>query len=80
MHFYETCPFTICTHNTPNVIHTLGQVQTHKLPYDQILHGMCNLYPNCTAVDVAQYTPNKQRSIKNMMKRRSMLPTHKGKP
>jgi len=33
-----------------------------------------------TAVDVAQYTPSKQRSIKNMIKRRSMLPVHKGKP
>jgi hypothetical protein len=32
-----------------------------------------------TALDVAPYTPNKQRSIKNMIKRRSMLPTHKGK-
>jgi hypothetical protein len=28
MHFYETCPFTIYALNTPNVIHTLGQVQT----------------------------------------------------
>jgi hypothetical protein len=33
-----------------------------------------------TAVDVAQYTPNKQRSVKNMIKRKSMLPMHKGKP
>jgi hypothetical protein len=79
MHFYETCPFTICTHNTPNVMHTLGQVQTHKLFYAQILHTPCAVSA-LTAVDVVQYTPNKQRSIKNTIKRRSMLPMHKGKP
>jgi hypothetical protein len=33
-----------------------------------------------TEIDVAQYTPNKQRSIKNTIKKRSMLPMHKGKP
>jgi len=48
MHFYETCPFTIFTYNTPNVIHTLGQVQTHKLFYAQILQCMGSLCPNCS--------------------------------
>jgi L-lactate utilization protein LutB len=48
MHFYETCPFTICALNTPNVIHTLGQVQTQKLFYAEILHYICSLCTNCS--------------------------------
>jgi hypothetical protein len=47
------------------------------MPKFYTVSGGCAL----SAVDVAQYTPkNEQRSIKNMIKRRSMLPMHKGKP
>jgi hypothetical protein len=33
MHFYETCTFIICTHNIPNVTHTLVKFkEKHSCP------------------------------------------------
>jgi len=63
----------------------LQMLSTHWVKFKPISYFMPKSYTVCavsalTAVDVAQYTPSKQRSIKNMIKRRSMLPVHKGKP
>jgi len=63
----------------------LQMLSTHWVKFKPISYFMLKSYTACavsalTAVAVAQDTPNKQRSMKNTIKRRSMLPMYKGKP
>ncbi len=71
--------------HSPYMHLTLQMLSTHWVKFKPKSYFIPKSYTICvvsalTAMDVAQYTPNKQRSIKNMIKRRSMLPMHKGKP